>query len=132
GEELVHLLQDDGLGRTREGGFAQLLLLHGRDVQDVRLGEVALDPIECRRGDRDAVSSADAPVPIHASFEHRYTTLSLKAKAVASEREGAPIRANISASLLATAASSSPKRSPISRLVRPCVSSLSSSVSASP
>ena len=69
-EQLRDLLEHDRLGRAREGGLAELLLVDAGRVHDASLPEVALVPVERRRGDRDAVARADAARSVDPRAEH--------------------------------------------------------------
>src|SRR5439155_24977159 len=119
------------LGGTGQGGLAEQLLLHAVRVHHGGLGEVALVPVERGRRDGDAVAGPDALVAVQPRPEHRYSTPSRRANAVASPRDDAPILANISWSFTRIASSVDPTLSALSAEVMPSVSSPSSRRSSS-
>ena len=72
-------------------GLAQLDVVDAVRIDDVGLAEVALEPVEGRRRDRDAVAGADALVPVDPHDERHQACPSGRAEVGRSRRrEPAP------------------------------------------
>src|SRR4051794_14317749 len=134
-QELLRVLEDDRGSRASECGGAKHLLVHAVGAHDIGLAEIAGQPVERRRRERDAVPCSDAFVPIHARANgHQRDPTAARprnARDVASARLEAPSCAWRPASRRATTSSSSCSSLAISALVRPSVSRRSSWRSAS-
>ena len=108
-QHLADLFDHDRQRWAGERRLAQDLLVDAVDVDHVRLGEVAAQPVEDGRRDRDAVARADAYRPVDAHSERHSCVLhyaARKAKAVASARDDVPIRAYSALSDASTTGSS--------------------------
>src|SRR5207302_9004421 len=126
-QQLLDLFDDDRRSRAREGGLTQLLFIDAPGIDHVRFEELALEPIECRRCQRDARAGTDAPLTIHARALHQVFR-PFSANAVASARDDAPSPAKSSDSCISTDCSVVPIASAISAFVFPSISSVSSRV----
>src|SRR5258708_5602230 len=69
-QQLFNLYDDDCLGWTRESRRPQQLLVDALCINDVRLEELPLQPVEHRRREIDARSSTDAPLTLDARAQH--------------------------------------------------------------
>src|SRR6476660_525093 len=75
-QQLLDLLDDERAGRAGERRLAHQLILHAGCVQDSRLQELALVPVEYGGRDRDARAGTDAPVTVDACLQrHRSSPL---------------------------------------------------------
>src|SRR4029077_19907188 len=128
-QELRDVLEDDRRGRAREGGRPEELLVDAVRPDDVALAVVALQPVEGRRRERDAVARPDALVALDARPDgHQWDPTAASprnANEVASARLDVPSSANRRARSLTTSSSARSSWAAISAFVRPWVRSWS-------
>src|SRR5260370_42228880 len=94
GQQVFDVLEHDCLGRARQRGLSQRLVVHAGGIDQARFEEFPSQPVERGGRQRNAVSRADTSLAVDTCLEHGYTKLPVSASVVASARELTPIFAN--------------------------------------